>query len=98
LKEPGNRYFVRKAGETTDLARSPDDLLALDQPPEGDCYTIVADTPFQAVVTCAIMNQTMHPNPKRARTVTSAFKAGSRTCLRRSLRHIPVAVVPCRVQ
>lgn len=41
-------FFVRKHEEGIDLARSPDDLLALASLPEGRWYAIVADSPFDA--------------------------------------------------
>jgi hypothetical protein len=56
-------FFIRKDAEATDLARSPDDLLALDEPPEGNWYAIVADTPFHAVAHVRDHESDNAPNP-----------------------------------
>lgn len=41
-------FFIRKAGETLDDARSPADLLALAAPPPGHWHAITADSPLDA--------------------------------------------------
>jgi hypothetical protein len=41
-------FFIRRGDETIDPARSLDDFLALDTPPDGEWYAIVADSPFDA--------------------------------------------------
>jgi hypothetical protein len=45
-----DRLFLVRAEEgEVDLARSPEDLLATPEPPEGRWYSVVADTPHEAL-------------------------------------------------
>jgi hypothetical protein len=43
-------FFIRISRGEIDLARSPADLLALDEPPRGQWYAVIADTPLDAWV------------------------------------------------
>lgn len=41
-------FFIRTHGDSIDDARAPADLLALQTPPEGRWYAVIADTPLDA--------------------------------------------------
>lgn len=41
-------FFIHANGDAIDHARSPSDLLELDEPPEGRWYAVIADSPLDA--------------------------------------------------
>jgi hypothetical protein len=43
------RFLIRADDDGVDLARSPEDLLAIAEPPEGRWYLVIADTPHEAL-------------------------------------------------
>jgi hypothetical protein len=42
-------FLIRADQDCLDLARSPEDLLSIPEPPEGHWYAVIADTPHEAL-------------------------------------------------
>jgi hypothetical protein len=57
------RFLIRADDDGVDLARSPEDLLAAAEPPEGRWYSVIADTPHEALARVRDHEPTLDDDP-----------------------------------